>query len=111
MNEILSIADLHLRFKIDSFVQKTIEQLNKDLALAGLDWQFQLTDKSEIPQIIEGLNQKFRELSVSQNQALNQLLYTIDLPEDLFTSDENLAELILRREAYKVYLREKFSTS
>lgn len=111
MGDLLSTSDLHLRFKIDSFVQKTIEQLNKDLVLAGLDWQFQLTDKNEIPQIIEDLNQKFSELSVSQNHALKQLLYTIDLPEELFASDENLAELVLRREAYKIYLREKFSTS
>jgi len=56
------------------------------------------------------------ELSGDSPSKFTQLIYIIDLPEVIFNAllkqderfFEDLAEYILVREAYKVYLRNKF---
>lgn len=109
MSNLLSSEELQTRFTIPAFLQKTIDQLNKDLARAGLEWRFEVSEQFELDALCERLNQRLRALASTHSRTFQQLLYTIDLPEDLAAEEEKLAEFMLRREAYKVYLREKFS--
>lgn len=101
-----------------AFVLKTQQQIAKDFAKLNLFFPeyFESTvqDKEEIEVLI---SDQLVEILKEGETRLLQLLYTIDIPEKQFltiTSSANfireLSAKILFREAYKVFLREKFST-
>lgn len=104
--------------KSADFVLKTQQQIAKDFGTAGIDFS---SDFQSIPlavdQLIDDVSISLRELESSNSNAFSQLLYQIDIPEsilpDLTQSDDyysSLAEVVLKREAYKVFLRSKFSS-
>ncbi len=100
----------------DDFVLKTQQQIHKDFAKFNLDFPenfiFEPCSKEQIELVIQdnlAIIIKFGETK------LMQLLYTIDIPEEKFlqiTQDPNfmqvLSEMILKREAMKVYFRSKY---
>jgi len=100
----------------EEFVLKTQQQILKDFAKFNLEFRenfiFDLWTKEEIELAIQEnlvIIIKFGETK------LMQLLYTIDIPEEQFlrlTQEQNflplLAEVILKREALKVFFRSKF---
>jgi hypothetical protein len=104
-------------FSDEKFVQDTINQICKDFSRSGWDigsnlFQGILT-KDEIE---EWIAEKLVEIMKMGETQLLQLIYLIDIPEKEFlsiTPESNfpqlLAEKILLKEAYKVYLRRKFS--
>lgn len=109
---------LRQELKSEDFVLKTQRQIVKDFGTAGVDFP---SDFQSIPwkvdQIIGEISIRLKELQSTSSSLFSQLLYQIDLPEsilpDLVHSDDfysNLAEIVLKREAYKVFLRSKYSS-
>ena len=101
----------------EDFILKTQQQIAKDFSTFNLlfeeSFQIESHSKEEIERLIALL---IVDLMKQGETRLLQLLYTIDLSEKEFlhiTTDPNfiqlLSEKILFREAYKVFLREKFS--
>lgn len=116
MLQLLTTTELKDAFNDGSFVVKTQEQILKDFQRSGFD----------IPALEEEKTYNYEALHLIVQEALGevikigektllQLIYQIDLPQQLFlevvtksTFLEELSELIIRREALKVYLRSKF---
>ena len=111
----LEIVSNHL--KSTEFVLKTQQQIIKDFGTANIDFP---SDFHSVPypteRIISELSIRLRMQESSDPRGFSQLLYQIDLPEsilpELSETDDfytRLGEVILKREAYKVYLRQQFS--
>lgn len=103
-----------------TFMEATLAQLQKDLDKFQLSLNVPkaIDPPSEFKQLLlENLSQLLFQLSNESPSLLPQLIYTIDLPEPIFHSilkdsvniHQDLAECILVREAYKVYLRKLLS--
>ena len=103
-----------------AFMEATLAQLQKDLDKfqLSLNVPVSVESPSHFKQLLlENLAQLLIQLSNQSASLLPQLIYTIDLPESLFHSilkdsvniHHDLAECILVREAYKVYLRKTLS--
>ena len=99
------------------FVLKTQRQIMKDFGTANIDFpgSFRIYPLP-IDQLLTQVSIRLKELDSTNSAAFSQLMYQIDLPEnvlpDLHASDDfylNLAEVVLKREAYKVYLRSLYS--
>lgn len=109
---------LQQELKSDDFVLKTQGQIIKDFGTAGIVFP---QDFSSIPYqlnlLLSEVSIRLKDLQSTNSTSFSQLLYQIDLPEsilpDLARSDDffgSLAEVVLKREAYKVFLRSKFSS-
>jgi hypothetical protein len=103
-------------FSDEQFILRTQQQIQKDFAKLDLFFpeHFLITpwSRDEIEMEIE---QQIKHLMEQGERRLLQLLYTIDIAEDRFlklTQEPNLLQIlsqeILQRQAYKVYLRQKF---
>jgi hypothetical protein len=119
MNELTDYNSLKKYFDNETFVIKTQQQIVKDFAKLNLffssNFENQALSKDEIELQI---GQQLVELMKEGETRLLQLLYTIDLSEKEFlrlTTEANfieeLSKKILFREAYKIYLRIKFSST
>jgi len=91
-----------------SFRTDTLAQLAKDFQRCGLT-----LDSSDVDHLLQSIASCITNVS---NTQLQQLIYLIDIPESIFISlsrkesfHQELSEVILMREALKVYLRHKFS--
>ncbi|MCL8008499.1 hypothetical protein M8845_13805 [Gelidibacter japonicus] len=96
---------------------KLVDQLNKDLALASVDLEF---DSEVLPTSLKLLlhEEVYRLIQHKFMDYLN-LLYIVDVSEekikqldgnDTIELSENVTLLILKREWQKVYYRNKFSS-
>jgi hypothetical protein len=119
MSDLRTYDQLNAYFDNQQFVLKTQQQIAKDFAKFNLyfldSFENEPISKNEIERLI---SQLLVDLMRQGETRLLQLLYTIDLSEKEFlhiTTDPNfiqlLSEKILFREAYKVFLRTKFSSS
>ncbi len=101
-----------------TFVLKTQRQIIKDFGTANILFPKDLHSNAlPIDQLLSAISIRLKELDSTNTSGFSQLLYQIDLPENalpaLHSSDDfylNLAELVLKREAYKVYLRSLYSS-
>ena len=104
-------------FSNEAFVLNTQKQLAKDFGQNGFYFSEAFSEVSfsrdEIEQVVAEQLMEIMRLSETK---LLQLLYTIDLPEKEFFSIlgksnflQELAAKIVFKEAYKVYLRNRFS--
>jgi hypothetical protein len=91
-----------------SFRVETLAQLEKDFQRCGLT-----INTVDVNQLLRSIASCITNVS---NTQLQQLIYLIDIPESIFISlsrkesfHQELSEVILMREALKVYLRHKFS--
>ena len=91
---------------------KIINQLNKDLSLAGYAYSFSdiITMKENINLLVDWINLEIVKNSIQ----FAQFLYVVDLNESIVKSgknrdDESLALLILNRLKNKVVNRDKYS--
>ena len=119
MDNLIAFSDLELSFNSEAFVLKTQQQIAKDFAV--IQQHFPENFETEVyskEQIESFLKEKISYLIQHSEAQFGQLLYTIDIPEKQFRSltsspefVSKMAEVILRREAYKVFLRIKFSKS
>lgn len=116
MQYLLSKEELQTNFTIPDFVLKTQRQIAKDFELSGQHFHedFLHTELS-LDAIIAQMVPLLENISRTGETKLLQLLYQIDIPQKEFLSMLNspnfipeLARLIIRREAYKVFLRTKF---
>jgi hypothetical protein len=102
----------------EEFILKTQQQIAKDFAKFNLFFEESFERESHSKEEIEHLIAPLIVDLMKQGETrLLQLLYTIDLSEKEFlhiTTDPNfiqlLSEKILFREAYKIFLRAKFSS-
>ena len=104
------------QFRIPDFVLKTQQQIHKDFSNQGITIAAVLLEKeldyNEIASIVTDALVEVMHLGERQ---LLQLNYQIDVPQKQFLKAitgkdpiEALTALIIRREAYKVFLRSKF---
>ena len=107
---------MQVQFENVDFVIKTQLQIQKDFASIGAQF---LPNFSIVALGLDDLTltiaNKLGEIMQEDHRLLAQLFYQIDLPENdelIFENEETylaeMASLIIRREAYKVYLRSKF---
>jgi hypothetical protein len=117
MSDLINFSNLNSYFDNEAFVLKTQQQIVKDFAKFNLlfpeDFEKNVFTKEAIERLI---SEQVTDLMKEGETRLLQLLYTIDLSEKEFlsiTTNSNflqlLSEKILLREAYKVYLRSRFS--
>lgn len=117
MNDLITNSELRSYLDNEEFILKTQQQLAKDFAKFNLFFseKFEIRTLSK-EEIEHQIGQLIVELMKEGETRLLQLLYTIDLSETQFlaiTTDPDfiakISEKILFREAYKVFLRRKFS--
>lgn len=116
MKHFLAQTELEQELKSVDFVLATQGQIAKDFGMSGIDFDPTFAsdplDYDALQEILEDRISRIMQLGERQ---LLQLLYQIDVPQQDFlalTTEANflpqLSNLIIRREAYKVYLRRKF---
>lgn len=98
-------------------VQKTIEQINKDMA--GYGFELTVVDLNLInyQALLNILSEGLKKIDIAGRNNLQSILYRIDIPEKHFTPFatsnsyyyQQLADLIIRREYFKVAARIKYS--
>ncbi len=105
------------QFQNTDFVLKTQTQIAKDFERLGYDIPENLKNKVlSYDDLVDTVAEMLMDVvQLGESQTL-QLLYTIDIPQSKFlalTTDLHFvtkgAELIIKREAQKVFLRSKFS--
>ena len=117
MKSYLEKSILSVQFQSPGFVLKTQCQIAKDFMQSGIHFEKVFTNEAlSLNEIIQHISQKLEEILKRGEAATLQLLYQIDIPQDDFlalTTSTNfipkMCELIVRRTAYKVYLRNMFS--
>ena len=116
MKATLSKEQLLTQFQSVDFVLKTQIQVVKDFNQFSIDFpETFISTHWVLDDILLIIEEKLTELITSGEQALLNYLYQVDIPEQQFTSLLNdklflskLSEIVLKREAYKVYLRSKY---
>lgn len=117
MSNLISIEKLAISFNDAGFVLKTQRQLAKDFGTAQFDFRDDfVTNALAYDALIDEVKGALAEIVKQGESGFLQLLYTIDVKESEFlaqtTQDnflENMAQIVIRREAYKVFLRQQFS--
>lgn len=112
----LTKSELEIQFQTADFALKTQQQIAKDFYSSGLYFESSFeNDELSYTNIISAIQEKIEEIIQQGERQLLQLLYQIDIPQNQFLELVNqvdfslkLSELILQREAYKVFLRSKF---
>lgn len=116
MSDLIPVYQLIEYFDNVTFVLNTQQQIAKDFAKFNLFFpdKFESVPYSKVD-IETMVKHNVQDLIREGESRLLQLMYTIDLPEkeflDLTVQNDFLdliAEKILRREAYKVFLRQHF---
>tara|TARA_B100000809_G_scaffold42702_1_gene37078 strand:+ start:343 stop:684 length:342 start_codon:yes stop_codon:yes gene_type:complete len=113
----MDLVSVQSKIKANQYLSETVVQLEKDFLMIGVNFDIQKpvadykTLFSFTYNLVNSLNEK------EPKQILN-LLYRIDLSEEMVQKQmqetalsftEMLSELIVKKELYKVVLREKFS--
>lgn len=103
----------------DNFVALTIQQINKDFApYLNSAIEIEVNSDFEVKhQLISKVNEALHIMERENVSSIPQLMYIIDIPEKIFQEllldsesfFTRLAEVILIREAYKVWIRLNFS--
>lgn len=112
----LSQKDARVRIEQADFALKTQQQIEKDFHSSGALFESSFTSTAwNYSQIFDAVQDQLAEIMKKGETQLLQLLYQIDIPQSQFLASlgesnfsEQLTELIVRREAFKVYLRSKF---
>ena len=114
MQSLISLSDLSLQFNSTEFVLKTQCQIAKDFYSSRVVFPNNFEEIAILKEdILTNISVGLAE--VINSNGLTQLFYQIDIPEELYINLLNepdfiakMSELILRREAYKIYLRSLF---
>lgn len=104
-------------FSKEKFVHDTVNQICKDFSRCGWSIDSVFLDRTLVKDEIEELlAEKLVEIMKYGETQLLQLIYIIDISEKEFLSiisqsnfPQLLAEKIVLKEAYKVYLRSRYS--
>lgn len=111
--------ELEERFDHEQFRLKTQLQIAKDFAVHGFDFAPEFSQVAySIEELVNTLAEALMYMIEKQSSSWHPLLYTMDVSEQSylqFATSNNpnwLAEftwIVLRREALKVFFREKYS--
>jgi len=115
------LLTLNNRFDSTDFIRLTQAQINKDL-MGLCDIELVLTEQhnqtSVLNQFKSSLQPLLIKLAQNSSRQLAQFIYRVDLSEDQFNTSLikdpqlfDLAELVIEREAQKVYLRSVFKNT
>ena len=116
MTATLSKDQLLTQFESSDFVLKTQLQIAKDFNQFSIDFPEAFVSKTWLlGDLLLIIEEKLTELIKLGEQTLFNYLYQVDVPEKQFILLLNdplflskLSEIILHREAYKIYLRSKY---
>ena len=109
----LNISYQGISLSGEGILVEVITQLNKDLTLSGIEYEFDI-DSEKDKFIINLLN--WIEATLSKNEdVLFNFLYRVDVDQKrIYSNDglpqENLLQLILNRELQKVVLKRQYSS-
>lgn len=100
--------------KDEKLIKMLVEQINKDLALAGVDDRYET--KIKIEDLIKSLSLLIEKLFNGRYDSYLSLIYRVDVSEKEMIKInsrskliyEDLAKVILKRELQKVWFRSKF---
>jgi len=106
---------LHEQWMNKQFIQDTLTQIQVDFAKFNLI--IEINDDLTVEKLETEVQGQLQLLNSQTPEKIPQLIYTIDLPEVIFSQilahadniELELAKCIIVREAMKVYLRSKFS--
>lgn len=111
--------ELDAHFNSEQFRLKTQRQIAKDFEVHGFSFDPLFCEQvAEIPRLTEQVTDALMYMVEKKASSWQALLYTIDIPEKKYiqyatSQDGNwmhqFAWEIIRREAQKVFFREKFS--
>ena len=110
----LQVLNITLETELnENLYQKLVCQLEKDFVMSGITYDF----SDLLPeQLVNYLYEVLEELLSKEYPTLLNLLYRMDIPESAinFNNDtaveQQLVNLILRREFFKIKLRMKYSS-
>lgn len=106
-SSLFSTEKLTLEFSNAEFVLKTQQQIAKDFGSCGVDFPNNfLVSNYTTNEILDEI-----QLALKKVHSIEELLYRIDVPEELFIHShdfDTLSKIILQREAYKILLRKMF---
>lgn len=116
MKHFLAQTELEHELQSVDFVLATQFQLAKDFGMSGIDFDPNFVQEPlNYEALREIVEDRVSLIMQSGERQLLQLLYQIDVPQQDFlalTTEADflprLGNLIIRREAYKVFLRRKF---
>lgn len=116
MNIFLSSTQIIDEFQSADFVLKTQKQIAKDFTQFAVECDSDfLNNVFSYDSILLEIQERMTELMKYGEQTFLHYLYQVDIPEVEFINLLNdalflpkMSELILKREAYKVYLRSKY---
>tara|TARA_R110001583_G_scaffold83631_5_gene220712 strand:+ start:1444 stop:1791 length:348 start_codon:yes stop_codon:yes gene_type:complete len=107
--------ELLQKVAFENLYQNLIEQLNKDFQLSNLDESFEISNTPI--QLKEGLSKIILNLITNNYDDYLNFLYRVDVPEkelaaltaeNLETTINQIAFLILKREYQKVWFKNRF---
>lgn len=101
----------------NDFMLKTQQQIAKDFGVFGVMFSINFeTHTCTLDELFQHVSDKTLEVLQTGERQFLQLLYRIDIPENEFlgitTNEKFMSKItakIVFREAYKVYLRSKYS--
>lgn len=116
MKLLLNQPELLQQLEVPDFVLKTQQQIHKDFSMQGLEINDELLGKElNYDKIFTIVSDALSNVMRLGERVLLQLNYQIDVPQQEFLNAisgkdpvDKLSTLIIRREAFKVYLRTKF---
>jgi hypothetical protein len=116
LHNLIDKSEIVQRLEHVDFALKTQRQIEKDFSSMGLEFNQEFTSEAlDLIQITALVGAKIKDMAAVNEGQLKQLFYLIDIPENypFSSSDEDsyyneLAIIIVRREAYKVFLRSQF---
>lgn len=116
MSLLPDINKLNELYNQPTFVHKTQLQVLKDFNQLNIEIDESIrSEVYNLDQLVQIISAALESYNSLPGANFDQLFYTIDLPEKEIREiqqeedfNEQLAFLIIKREAYKVYLRSKF---
>jgi len=107
--------NLHDQWSNQLFIDATLAQIQIDFA--KFNALLQINNPFTLSELELEVEHQLNKISNHSPEKIPQLIYTIDLPEEIFNEiirysesvNTDIAKCIVVREAMKVYLRTKFS--
>ena len=113
----MDLVSVQSKIKANQYLSETVVQLEKDFLMIGVNFDIQ-TPVADYKTLFSFTYNLVNSLNEKEPKQILNLLYRIDLSEEMVQKQmqetalsftEMLSELIVKRELYKVVLREKFS--
>jgi hypothetical protein len=111
--------EIQANFLLENFRLKTQQQISKDFGVHGFNFSPSFSEEAySLEALVDTVSEAMMYLIEKQSTSWHPLLYTMDIPEQTYlklatSNDYNWMEqftcIVIRREALKVFLREKYS--